>query len=265
MEWAMKDAVAHDTPDADAVLVYLVDAWPLGGPSPSIAYAEYSADGCGWAGSYLEDGSDCERVQWTVSWNRMDWRTAEPVDFPGEPRADFPGPLRQLGSGLAVEGHQLPQGNEWRGRFGALARQGADLADVVDEWMHWLLSASDSPLESWRNEPYVSAAAQLYGRRLADDEPATHEWEAAWGLADAADRALEDPAAAAAAYTAASACLVIMGIDWASNTASKAASVAVEDAARRDGNYDHSEAARAAARTRMADKLGACAAEAQRG
>ena len=168
----------------------------------------------------------------------------------------FPLPLRELGSWLAIERRgQFPQGDEWRDRFGALARQGADLARVVDEWTHWLLSASDSPLARWRGEPYVSATARLYARRLAGDEPATHEWEGAEEVAYWAQFALEDPAAREAAHTASSACLVIMGMDSISNTASIAVAVAVEEAAKRDGNYDQFDAAHAAARTHMANKL----------
>ena len=169
--------------------------------------------------------------------------------------AAFPELLRELGSYLALERRgQMEQGDEWRDRFGTLARPGADLSRVVDEWTHWLLSGSDSPLARWRDESPVSAVARLYARHLAGDEPARHEWLAAQGIAYAASHA-EDPAAGEAAHAASSACLVIMGMDGASNTASIATIVAVEEAAKRDGNYDQSDAAFAAARTRMANKL----------
>lgn len=64
MEWAMKDAVFYDTPDrAHAVLVYLVDTWPGG---ETMAVGDYSADGCGWAGS--RDGSGCGGPKWEMQW-----------------------------------------------------------------------------------------------------------------------------------------------------------------------------------------------------
>ena len=60
----MKDAVFYDTPDrADAVLVYLVDTWPGGA---RMAVGDYSADGCGWAGS--RDGKGCGGPKWEMQW-----------------------------------------------------------------------------------------------------------------------------------------------------------------------------------------------------
>ena len=170
----------------------------------------------------------------------------------------FPEPLRNLGSWLALEGRgQLVQGHEWRDRFGGLARPGADLSRVVDEWTYWLLSGNDSPLAKWRAEPYMAPAARLFARRLAGDHPTTPEWEAAETLAHAASYALEDDAAAEAAHAVSSACIaVVLELNsLASNTASIAAAVAVEAAAQRDGNYDRSDAAYEAARTVMANKL----------
>lgn len=171
----------------------------------------------------------------------------------------FPAPLRALGSWLALDRRgQLEQGSEWRARFGGMARPGADLSRVADEWMHWLLSGADSPLATWRAEPYVSRAARLYARRLAGDDPAASEWDAEANIADAASRELDDDDAASAALTAAYACISAM-LDGATiaSPASVAAATAVEAAAARDGNYDGSNAAHTAARRLMANKLGA--------
>jgi hypothetical protein len=98
MEWAMKDAVFYDTPErAHAVLVYLVDEWPGGA---RMAIGDYSADGCGWAGS--RDGKGCGGPKWEMQWLHRA-RDADMDDAPG--------------SGVVVtQGTVVGQGSELVGR-----------------------------------------------------------------------------------------------------------------------------------------------------
>ena len=109
---------------------------------------------------------------------------SDPATEPGEEapsrEADsIPGLLRRLA--LTVR-----DGREWL--EGAI-RSGGDLSRVGDEWLYWLLAGDDSPIEPWRDNPRISEVAGLYGRRLAGNEPARHEWESA---KDAACQERED-------------------------------------------------------------------------
>ena len=259
MEWAMRDAVVYDTPDrADAVLVYLLDWWGSGEGGSVRAYAEYSADGCGWAGS-MDDEDHCGEPSWEV----LHWESQRYV-VAATPTTlaltwTFPGPLRDLGSWLAFDVDSFqPQGHEWIDRFGDLARPGADLSRVVEEWTYWLLSGRDSPLARWHAEPYLAQVAALFARRLDGDHPTTLEWERAEALAYSVWMASQpDDGAGMAAIVAADACRIALGQDPVSKPASNVELAAAKAAAQRDGNwnYERSEEVYEATRNLMANKL----------
>ena len=102
---------------------------------------------------------------------------SDPATEPGEamagPEADsIPGLLRRLA--LTVRG--IRDGREW---LAGAIRPGVDLSRVGDEWLYWLLAGDDSPIAPWRDNPRISEVAGLYGRRVAGNEPARHEWESA--------------------------------------------------------------------------------------
>lgn len=91
----------------------------------------------------------------------------------------------------------LPNGEaqEWPERFVQAVRPGADLSQVADRWLLWLLSGDESPLARWRDEPHIQAVATLYKRKLAGDSPTLEEWKAAGEAAEAAARAAAEAAA----------------------------------------------------------------------
>lgn len=67
----------------------------------------------------------------------------------------------------------------WRERFGLAIEPGADLTQVADRFVFWLLSGEDSPLTQWRKQQWMVKVADLYRRRLDGDEPTDAEWDAA--------------------------------------------------------------------------------------
>jgi hypothetical protein len=97
-----------------------------------------------------------------------------------------------------------PDYKSWPVRIMDAIPVGADLSHVVDEWLLWLLIDKRHGViqhaETDRQRKVIRDVADLYVRRLADDEPTRNEWSTA---ADA--YAYATAATAAYAATAASA------------------------------------------------------------
>lgn len=83
------------------------------------------------------------------------------------------------------EGLPLDQAMEWPERFLAAIKPGTDLSFVSAHFFVWLL---ETELAKWSTQQSRAVVA-LYLRRIAGDEPTTHEWAAAaWAAWAAAER-----------------------------------------------------------------------------
>ena len=124
---------------------------------------------------------------------------------------------------------------------------GADTELVVDKFLLWLLSGSDSPISQWKEEKHIKDVADLLKRRINGEEVTKKEWKMASAMASAsyadADAAAADAYAAYAAdyaadYAAADAA------DYAADYAAYAAAYAADAAV---AATDAADAATAAA------------------
>ncbi len=171
----------------------------------------------------------------------------------------------------------MPKGKaqEWPEAFLSSIAVGADLSQVIDHFMIWLLIDEQDGVIRFIDEQdgvirfidedkaVVQHVASLYQRRLADDPPTEEEWAAARAAARDAARAAAWAAAWAAARDAARAAAWAAARDAARAAAWDAARDAARAAARAAAWDAARDAARAAARAaafekhydRMADKL----------
>ena len=96
------------------------------------------------------------------------------------------------------EGLDASTAQYWPERFLSAIEPGADLSQVGDQFVLWLLSGADSPIAEWTGSAPIQAVANLYRRRLDGDEPTEAEWNASWAASWAAAMNASWAAAAAA-------------------------------------------------------------------
>ena len=137
------------------------------------------------------------------------------------------------------EGLQSAEALRWPLRLAEAIPEGCDTGKVVDRWMLWLLSGAGTPIGEGCTLPAVMRVAELFRRRLADDEPTKDDWaaaraaagDAAWAAAGDAARAAAGAAAGDAAGDAARAAAWAAAGDAARDAAWAAAGDAARDAA----------------------------------
>lgn len=168
-----------------------------------------------------------------------------------ESELGIPQAIARLQDGI-FEGLPKEKAQAWPEQFLEAIAAGADLSQVVDKFLHWLLADSvDGVLRFAKTEKQrqsIEAVGKLYARKIDGEHVTRLEWEAAAAAAFAATAAAAFAANAAAfAATAAAAFADAASADAASAAAAAAAYYAADAAA----YY----AARKAARIRQSEKL----------
>ena len=195
-------------------------------------------------GKYWESGKGCAvGCQYHAFKNDNDTSYHSPSErVHGIPRA-----LAYLEDRI-FEGLPNAQAQKWPERFLKAIPVGADLSNVINELMYWLMTDKDGIQKHARPDRLkaIKQVAGLYKKRLAGKEPSVKEWEKA--RQDAADAAY----AAYAAYAAADADAAAYAAD-----AAYAAAYAAYAADAADAAYAAAYAAdaRSGYYKRIADKL----------